>query len=471
MNLLLLSDSYKVSHYKQYPTGTTHIYSYFESRGGRFDEVVFFGLQYLIKKYLTGKVVTRRKIDEAAALYAPHFGNADLFNRAGWEYILEKHDGRLPIEIKAVPEGTRVGTHNVLMTVENTDPNCFWLTNYLESLLVQTWYGTTVATQSFKIKQLIIKALEETGDPSLIDFKLHDFGFRGVSSVESAAIGGAAHLINFKGTDTVVALDFIERYYPHPPSLQRGNSVGVPPLEVKGMGNSIPAAEHSTITSWGRENEALAYENMLNQYPEGLVAVVSDSYNIYNACANIWGGTLKEKILNRKGTLVVRPDSGIPKDIVLEIITILGEKFGFTTNEKGYKVLHPNIRVIQGDGVDYVSIGEILENLKNAGWSADNIAFGMGGALLQKLDRDTQKFAFKCSAARINGQEIEVYKDPITDQGKKSKRGRLKLVQTQMGFITKNQHEEGKNCLVTVFKNGKVTKKYSFDECRNYIMA
>ncbi len=456
MNLLLLSDSYKVSHYKQYPTGTTHVYSYFESRGGRFDEVLFFGLQYLIKKYLAGKVVTQRKIDEAAALYAPHFGNADLFNRAGWQYILDKHDGRLPIEIKAVPEGTRVGTHNVLMTVENTDPNCFWLTNYLESLLVQTWYGTTVATQSFKIKQRIIKALEETGDPSSIDFKLHDFGFRGVSSVESAAIGGAAHLINFKGTDTVVALDFIEKYYPS----TLGNA---------GFGFSIPAAEHSTITSWGRENEVLAYENMLTQYPEGLVAVVSDSYDIYNACANLWGDALKEKILNRKGTLVVRPDSGIPKDIVLEITSILGEKFGYTTNEKGYKVLHPNIRVIQGDGVDYESIGEILDNLKNAGWSADNIAFGMGGALLQKLDRDTQKFAFKCSSALINGQAIDVYKDPITDQGKKSKRGRLKLVQTETGFVTKNQNEEGKDCLITVFKNGKLTKKYTFEKCRKNV--
>jgi nicotinamide phosphoribosyltransferase len=272
----------------------------------------------------------------------------------------------------------------------------------------------------------------------------------------------------------VVALDFIGEYYP--PNPQRGNTRdfqggnrATPPLGMMAKGFSIPAAEHSTITSWGRENEVVAYENMLDQYPEGLVAVVSDSYDIYNACASLWGGVLKEKILNRKGTLVVRPDSGIPKDIVLEIVTILGEKFGYTTNEKGYKVLHPNIRVIQGDGVDYVSIGEILDNLKNAGWSADNIAFGMGGALLQKLDRDTQKFAFKCSAALINGQEIEVYKDPITDQGKKSKRGRLKLVQTETGFVTKNQHEEGKDCLVPVFKNGRLMKKYDFEGCRKNV--
>lgn len=447
-NIMLLTDSYKLSHYKQYPPQTTNIYSYFESRGGMFNAVTFFGLQYQLKNYLSGVVVTEEKINEAEALYAKHFGTTELFYREGWEYILHTHGGKLPVRIKAVAEGTVVPTHNVMMTVENTDPACFWLTNFLETLLVQVWYGCTVATQSREIKKLIARYLEETGDPALVDFKLHDFGFRGVSSVESASIGGAAHLINFKGTDTIAGLSFIQDYY---------NTKDV-------FGFSIPAAEHSTITSWGKENEAKAYSNMLTQYSKGLVAVVSDSYDIYNACDKLWGSELKEQILNREGTLVVRPDSGEPKDVVLKVIEILGERLGHTSNAKGYKVLDQHIRVIQGDGVNYDSIGEILDNLKAHGWSADNIAFGMGGALLQKLDRDTQKFAFKCSCATVQGLDRDVFKDPVTDSGKRSKRGRLKLVKDATGYKTIALTDVGEDLLQTVFENGELKREYTFEE-------
>ena len=204
-NIILLTDSYKVGHHQQYPKGTTNVYSYFESRGGLFPETVFFGLQYFLQTYLSTPV-TKEMIDEAEEFYAAHFGNKELFNRAGWDYILQKYDGKLPVRIKAVPEGTVVNTSNVLMTVESTDPQCYWLTNYLETLLSQVWYPTTVATLSREMKKLITRFLEKTGDPNLITFKLHDFGFRGVSSVESAGLGGCAHLVNFMGTDTVAAL-------------------------------------------------------------------------------------------------------------------------------------------------------------------------------------------------------------------------------------------------------------------------
>ncbi len=449
-NLLLLTDSYKISHYKQYPAGTSTIYSYFESRGGKFKDVTFFGLQFLIKEYMTGVVVTQEKIDQAELIYREHFGTPELFYKEGWMYILKEHGGKLPVRIKAAPEGAVIPYSNVMMTIENTDPKCFWLTNFLETLLVQTWYGCTVATQSREMKKLILNYLETTGDPAGINFKLHDFGFRGVSSVESASIGGAAHLINFMGTDTIAALTFIQDYY-------NTNAM---------FGFSIPAAEHSTITSWKRENETQAYANMLTQYSKGLVAVVSDSYDIYNACENIWGGTLKEMILKREGTLVVRPDSGVPKEVVLKVIQILGDKLGYTTNAKGYKVLVPQIRVIQGDGVDYESIGGILENLKANGWSADNIGFGMGGALLQKLDRDTQKFAFKCSEAIVNGERRDVYKDPITDHGKKSKKGRLKLVKEGTSYKTVSESEAGKDELQTVFENGEIKQQYTFEQVK-----
>lgn len=458
-NICWLTDSYKVSHYKQYPPGTKHVYSYFESRSGSVHpKTTFFGLQYWLKQYLAGQVVTLEKMHTAEALFNAHFGGK-VFNRAGWEYILKQYGGRLPIEIKAVPEGTVVGESNVLMTVENTDPECYWLTNYLETLLVQVWYPSTVATQSRAMKAELRRYLNANGDPNLLPFKLHDFGFRGVTCPEQAAIGGAAHLVNFMGTDTVAGLVLLKEFYHEPCA-----------------GFSIPAAEHSTITSWGREHEVDACRNMLEQYPTGLVATVSDSYDIFNCCANIWGGVLKDQVLARDGVLVVRPDSGDPPMTVLKVLEILGEKFGFTLNDKGYKVLHPKVRVIQGDGIDSKMLGMILQVMTTAGWSADNIAFGSGGGLLQKLNRDTQRFAFKCSSialeATAGGKDIglryrDVFKQPVTDSGKKSKSGRFKLVrQENGGFATVGLNDPREDQLRTVFLNGHIVHETTLAQVR-----
>ena len=459
-NLLLLTDSYKVCHFKQYPKGTTNVYSYLEARrGGKFKKTIFFGLQYIIKRYLEGQVVTQAKIDEAEVFFAKHLG-PNMFNKAGWQHILDKHDGKLPVRIKAVAEGSIVQEGNVLVTVENTDPECFWLTNYLETLLLQVWYPTTVATLSKHMKETILEYLNQTGNPDLIAFKLHDFGFRGVSSVESAGIGGAGHLLNFMGTDTLAAISLVQKYY----------GADMPAF-------SIPASEHSTITSWGPEGEADAMENMLDQYPEGLVACVSDSFDIINACENIWGKKLRDKILARKGTLVVRPDSGDPAEMVVKVLNSLGTAFGYSTNAKGYKVLPDQVRIIQGDGINYESLREILETMKNVGWSADNIAFGSGGALLQQMNRDTQRFAFKCSSVTIDNKVREVFKAPVTDPTKNSKRGRLKLIELRgwndkdmnMGMyltVPENEDYSEQDELLTVFENGEVTKTYTFDEIR-----
>lgn len=456
-NIILLTDSYKISHWRQYPPKTETVYSYFESRGGKWQDVVFFGLQYYLKRYLSGRVVTRERIEEADKLLAPHFGDAGMFNREGWEYIIRKHDGRLPIRIKAVPEGTPVPSFNVLMTIENTDPECFWLTNYLETLLVQTWYGSTVATQSREMRHLIAKYLKRTGDPSLCPFKLHDFGFRGVSSVETAGIGAAAHLISFRGTDTLAGIQFARKYYDEPMA-----------------GFSIPAAEHSTITSWGREHELDAMRNMLRQFPTGTVAVVSDSFNVFEACAEIWGGTLHDEVLRRNGTLVIRPDSGDPVQVLVKghpnVFDILAEKFGCTKNDKGYKVLADHVRVIQGDGIDFEMTDTILYALKQKGYSADNISFGSGGALLQKLNRDTLKFAFKCSGVTVDGLERDVYKNPVTDKGKQSKRGRLRLVREDGTCHTKRFEDanEQDDRLVEVFRDGEIKREYAFAEVRKH---
>jgi nicotinamide phosphoribosyltransferase len=453
-NLILNTDSYKVSMFKQYPAGTTGVYSYIESRGGRYDRTVFFGLQAFIKEYLL-EPITQSDIDIAEEILTAH---GEPFNRAGWQYILDTHRGYLPVVIRAVPEGTVVPVKNVLATIENTDPECFWLTTWLETALLRAvWYGTTVATQSYTIKQVILDFLERTGDPSTIDFKLHDFGARGVSSMESAGIGSAAHLVNFMGTDTITGVLFAREYY----------NAGI-------AGFSIPAAEHSTITSWGRDGEVKAYENMVKQFGRAgsILAVVSDSYDIYNAASKLWGEDLRQLVIDSGATVVIRPDSGDPVEVNRRLVEILGEKFGYTTNSKGFKVLN-NVRLIQGDGINELTVRSILGAFMAMGWSADNIAFGMGGALLQIVDRDTQKFAMKCSAAEVNGKWIDVVKDPVTDSGKKSKAGRVTLWTNGTGEYVSSVDEPKQwadrgwtKALVPVFWDGKLEKEYSFDEVR-----
>lgn len=455
-NILLNTDSYKASMFVQYPPNTTGVYSYIESRGGRFDNAVFFGLQAFIKEYLTNPI-TQGMIDEADAFWTSH---GEPFNREGWQYVLDVHNGFLPVIIKAVPEGTVVPVKNALVTIENTDPKCFWLTTWLETALLRAvWYPTTVASQSYAIKQTIRRYLEQTGDVGLLSFRLHDFGARGVSSLESAAIGGAAHLVNFMGSDTVSGVLFAREFYNEPMA-----------------GFSIPAAEHSTVTSWGRENEVDAYRNMLKQFakPGSLVAVVSDSYDIFNACENLWGDKLKQEVIDSEATVVIRPDSGDPETVVVKVMQILADKFGYTVNSKGYKVLN-NVRVIQGDGVNENSIKSILGHFQVLGFSADNIAFGMGGALLQQLDRDTMKWAMKCSSAKINGEWVDVFKDPITDEVKKSKKGRVTLWKSGDVYETsvdqpKRWTDKGvgpwKEVLVPVFENGILRQDYTFAEVR-----
>ena len=456
-NILLNTDSYKVSMFKQYPAGTTGVYSYIESRGGRYDRTVFFGLQAFIKEYLL-EAITQSDIDIADEILTAH---GEPFNRAGWQYILDKHNGRLPVIIRAVPEGTVVPVSNVLATIENTDPECFWLTTWLETALLRAiWYPTTVATQSWTIKRVILDYLERTGDPSTIDFKLHDFGARGVSSLESAGIGGAAHLVNFMGSDTITGVLYAREYY----------NAGI-------AGFSIPAAEHSTITSWGRDNEVKAYDNMLTQFarPGSILAVVSDSYDIFNAANTLWGEALRQKVIDSGATVVIRPDSGDPEFVCRQLVQILDQKFGSTVNAKGFRVLN-NVRLIQGDGVNESTIRNILGSFMAYGYSADNIAFGMGGALLQAVDRDTQKFAMKCSAVEIgSGNWIDVQKDPITDPGKKSKAGCVTLWNSGGEWISAvnkptGWHDKGigefADVLETVYCDGKLVKEISFEEVR-----
>lgn len=449
-NIILDTDSYKASMGPyQYPPGTDGMYSYFESRGGRYGNVLFFGLQYLLKEFLTDSVVTPGDVNDAKEFFDAH---GEPFNYEGWMRIANHHKGMLPLRIKAVPEGTVVPTHNILMSVESTDPECFWLVTWLETMLVRAWFPCTVATQSFHIKKIIWEYLSATSNDAKgeLPFKLHDFGSRGVSSRESAGIGGMAHLVNFMGSDTIEGVRFANHYY-----------------NEKMAAFSIPAAEHSTITSWGRENEVDAYRNMVKQFakPGKILACVSDSYNIWNAVENLWGDTLRDEVKDSGATLVIRPDSGNPPEVVLKCLQILERKVGMEKNLRGFKVLPKYFRLIQGDGVNEESINEILSTMKVNGYSASNIAFGMGGALLQQLNRDTQKFAYKCSEVTVNGQPREVFKDPITDKGKKSKAGRLSLV-LRDGQLQTIPGETRDSMLIPVFENGKMLVETNLDDVR-----
>ena len=456
-NPILNTDSYKASHYLQYPPEASAMFSYIESRGGRYDRTLFFGLQMVIKEYLC-RPITPAMIDQAKAFFTAH---GEPFNEAGWRYIVEHHNGYLPVRIRAVPEGSVVPTHNVLVTVECDDPEVFWLASYLETMLLRVWYPITVATQSWYLRNTIRAYLEKNSDDlTQLPFKLHDFGARGVSSAESAAIGGSAHLVSFMGSDTVLGVVAANHYYNEPMAAF-----------------SVPAAEHSTITSWGRERETDAFRNMIAKFgkPGAIVSVVSDSYDLF-AALEVWGTTLKQAVLDSGGTLVIRPDSGDPLTIVLQTMRALEASFGSTVNGKGRRVLN-NVRVIQGDGVNPDSIGAILAAMDEAGFAADNIVFGMGGALLQQINRDTQRFAMKCSAIRLGDEWHDVRKDPVTDAGKRSMKGRLTLlvnrhtgeyrtVTLPVAWDGRTVEGDWDEALVTVFDSGKLLVDAAFSEIR-----
>lgn len=461
-NLILDTDSYKLSHFTQYPKTVEGLSAYIEARGidpytaNEYRYVIPFGLQMFIKQRLLTPI-TKEDIDEAAAFATAH---GEPFNKEGWEYILQQYKGFLPIQIHAAPEGQPIPIGHVLVRVDCTDPKVFWLATYIETALQRSfWYATTVATNSHSIRKVIKLFLHDTADNlDGLDFKLHDFGARGVSSEESAQYGGAAHLVNFRGSDTISGIRAANYYY-----------------NTNMAAFSVPAAEHSTMTAWGKDREKEAFEHMLNtfggKFP--IVSVVSDAYDIFNAI-DIWG-SLRDKVLASGSLLVIRPDSGDPVDTVLKVIRRIESWYGATTNSKGFKVLN-GVRVLQGDGIDKEMVERILFNLRIHRYSADNMVFGSGGALLQKVNRDTYKFAMKGSAVLVNGAHGKYWepisKDPVTDKGKKSKGGLLELYRSRMtgGYLTLPKNvtvdEEFVPVLRLVYDTGKLLVDESLDEIR-----
>lgn len=516
-NFIIMTDSYKMTHHFLYPEGLEEVYSYIESRGGEMPYSVFALLQYYLKKYFAGVRITPEKIEEARQKNIEHFG-FDCFDDTMWKYIWEKHGGRLPLRIKAVPEGTPVKVKNVMMTVVNTDKRCGALTNISETLLLKLWAPNTVAAYARIIRVLMLKYWHLSSDAPqwLVDFMHHDFGYRGVSSEETARILGAAGLaMGFKGTDTMGALKLAENFYGE-----------------KMAGFSVIASEHSVMCSYGgRQKEEEAYRRIIRRVKKKcanvnpasgviILSLVSDTYNIYNVCYRILPRLANEFIgwKNNHGIplkIVVRPDSGDPIDVLfgtgrrevkelqdavyvadligrvasdmqiskeeaskiveMGVFNILFEKFGETRNSKGFRVLHPQIGILQGDGVSLKAIAQIYEVMMEPQVKIDSmmLVFGSGGKYLQAHDRDEQKYAIKATHVIIDGEGTRVEKNPITDSGKKSKTGYLKLVRTGptwKDLFTMQSHEKGfeetKDEMEDVFVDGELLREMKFSDLR-----
>lgn len=452
-NLAIDYDSYKAGHWLQFAPDANKLFYYVEPRTPD-KEIVVFGLSAILQEYFS-RVPTLEEVEEAKAFWDAHVGK-NTFNYDGWKNIAKL--GYYPVEIRGVPEGTIIPSKNVIATIVNTDNDFYWLPGVMETLLMHVWYPTTVASRSYEMKKIILKYLEDTGTPEDVIFKLHDFGFRGVSSFQSAMLGGMAHLVNFAGTDTTAGIRAAWKYYD-------------PENEKKMYGFSINAMEHSTVTSWLKSGETDAYVNMLNRFakPGSIIACVSDSYDYWNAIRSIWGKQLRNKVINSGATIVIRPDSGIPKDVVVETLKILATKFGYKPNNKGYNVLN-NVRVIQGDGISSPKvIDEILASMKQLKFSADNIAFGMGGGLLQQVNRDTYGFAMKCSAKAVFKEYSEswvpVFKEPVDAKWKASRKGRVSLYKQDGKYFTDAYDGNKKDVMKTYYINGRTTLEW-FDTVR-----
>lgn len=449
-NVILNTDNYKHCHYALYPPGTEYVSSYIESRGGAYPVTMFVGLQAYIREYLM-RPITLEHIDEAEA-HCREIGMP--FRRENWMGVLNEHDGFLPVEIEAAPEGIILPTRNVLVQLINTDPKFYWATSFFETALLRSiWYPTTIGTISWIAKQVIKQAYAQTSDNDnnkVIRHILHDYGARGVSSQESAALGGMAHLVNFNQSDTVPGVLASKKYYNHI----------MPAL-------SGPNSEHASFNAWGRENEVSAMRNMIEKYRRyGVVILLTDSYDHENAVRNIIGKELKSLIQAGPGLIGVRPDSGDPIQVTSETTEWLMESFGCTVNKKGYKVLPDYIRVVQGDGITLDSLRDVFIEMERRGLAADNAVFGMGGGLLQHCNRDTLNFGQKTSAAKINGQWVDVFKQPTGASFKASKRGRLALQFKDGDYQTvpRDSIPAEENLLQPVFRNGKLLKKWDFSE-------
>lgn len=478
MNPLLLTDGYKVDHRRQYPTNTTLVYSNWtprKSRNESIDKVVFFGLQYFLKEYVMRQFESgffNQPKEQVVKAYARRINNYLGENSVGTQHIEALHDlGYIPMVFKALPEGSKVPFKVPMFTMYNTVPAFFWLTNYFETLLsAVVWMPCTSATIALEYRKVLDKyALETSSMPAFVDWQGHDFSMRGMAGIEAASISGAGHLLSFTGTDTIPAIEFLEKYY-------NANS------DTELIGGSVAATEHSVMCMGTNEGEFETFERLITAiYPKGIVSIVSDTWDLWKVLTD-YLPRLKEQVLSREGKVVIRPDSGDPVLIICGnpegkteaerkgVVELLWDVFGGITNDKGFKELDAHIGAIYGDSITVDRATRICEGLKQKGFASTNVVLGIGSYTYQYNTRDTFGFAMKATYGEVNGEGRAIFKDPITDDGtKKSAKGLMKVVQNGDSFSLLDQvtwEEEATGALKEVFRDGQLLIDYSLSEIR-----
>lgn len=479
-NPLTLIDFYKADHRSQYPEGTTTVFSNWtprKSRIGDIDSVIFFGLQYYIKEYLTGRW-DRDFFDQPKAdvvgRYARRMRNAGI--EIDVDHIEDLHDlGYLPVDIWALPEGTEVPVGVPMFVLWNTVPEFFWITNYLETSLSSIiWGPSTSATIARKYRRILERWVEKTGgDPAFVDWQGHDFSYRGMYGTEAAMLSGAGHLLNFAGTDTVPAIDFVEEYY-------GANS------DEELVGGSVPATEHSVMCMGTKDDEIQTFRRLITElYPSGIVSIVSDTWDYWKVWTE-YLPKLREDILGRDGVVTIRPDSGDPVKILVGdpdapvgspaykgSYELAWEVFGGTTNDEGFNVLDPHINLIYGDSITPERCEAICAGVAAKGFVPKNI-FGIGSYTYQYNTRDTFGFAMKATAGVVDGELREIFKDPATDDGtKRSARGLLAVRRGETGrmeVVEQATWDDVRNCAFEqVFSDGRLFRDETLSEIRERI--
>jgi nicotinamide phosphoribosyltransferase len=478
MNPLLLTDGYKVDHRRQYPEGTTLVYSNWTPRKSRIEgvnEVVFFGLQYFIKKYIIEDFEQHffsQPKDKMLKEYARRINNYLGPNEVGIEHIAALHDlGYIPMIFKALPEGVVVPMRVPMFTMYNTKPEFFWLTNYFETLLsAVVWMPCTSATIARQYRKILDKyAAETSSTPDFVNWQAHDFSMRGMAGIEASLISGMGHLLSFTGTDTIPAIDVLERYY-HADS------------DAELIGGSVAATEHSVMCMGTTEGEFDTFKRLIcDLYPKGIVSIVSDTWDLWKVLTD-YLPRLKNEISAREGRVVIRPDSGDPVDIICGnangkteeerkgVIELLWDVFGGSINTKGYKELIPQIAAIYGDSITLQRAEEICSRLKLKGFASTNVILGIGSYTYQYNTRDTFGFAMKATYGEVNGEGRAIFKDPITDDGtKKSAKGLMKITLENGAYkLTDNVawEDEKQGELVEIFQDGKLLVDWNLADIR-----
>ena len=481
MNPLLYTDGYKVDHRRQYPEGTTLVYSNWTPRKSRIeniDTVVLFGLQYFIKKYIIEDFNTHFFAKEKALIckqYTRRINNYLGENSVGIAHIEALHDlGYIPMVIKALPEGVSVPIRVPMVTMYNTLPEFFWLTNYFETILSTTlWMPCNSATIAKKYRSILDQYANETSSiPEFVDWQGHDFSMRGMAGLEAAIISSAGHLLSFTGTDTIPTIDFLETYYKAD-------------ADTELVGGSVAATEHSVMCMGTNLGEQETFKRLITEvYPHGIVSIVSDTWDLWKVLTE-YLPNLKNEVLARNGKVVIRPDSGDPVDIICGnpngttpeetkgVIQLLWDTFGGTVNTKGYKELDTHIGAIYGDSITLERATQICERLKENGFASTNVVLGIGSFTYQYNTRDTFGFAMKATYGEVNGEGRAIYKDPITDDGtKKSAKGLIKITLENGTYQLKDQvswEEEKQGELKEVFRDGKLLVDHSLSEIREQI--